>query len=359
VSDFYLVIDDPALRTSWDAFLEPRPEADLLQTWSWGEVAGARGERPVRLGVFRDGELVAVAQVLVRPAFAGRSVGYVPHGPVWRREDPEAEAILVAVLAGLRAVGIRERAILVKLDPRSVVEGDAARLEGLLRARGLRRSPFDLQARTTRLVPLNGGGEALRAGWDTKARSRVRRAAEAGVEVDFQREPDPAGIAALAELLGATAAAAGFRTHDEADLRRVAAALAPDDRWRLAVARHAGEVVGVAATPRLGDRAFYLYGAIRRGPEGGALFPSYAALAGAMEGLAADGVREIDLWGVVESDAEDGDPSWAGFSEFKRHFKGRPLAHPGTYDLVVARGWDALRARLEGLRAMAGRRGRR
>ena len=309
MSDFYLVIDDPALRTSWDAFLEPRPEADLLQTWSWGEVAGARGERPVRLGVFRDGELVAVAQVLVRPAFAGRSVGYVPHGPVCRREDPEADAILVAVLAGLRAVGIRERAILVKLDPRSVVEGDAARLEGLLRARGLRRSPFDLQARTTRLVPLNGGGEALRAGWDTKARSRVRRAAEAGVEVDFQREPDPAGIAALAD--------------------------------------------------RLGDRAFYLYGAIRRGPEGGALFPSYAALAGAMEGLAADGVREIDLWGVVESDAEDGDPSWAGFSEFKRHFKGRPLAHPGTYDLVVARGWDALRARLEGLRSMAGRRGRR
>lgn len=355
---FRVVVDDAGLRPAWDAFLESREEADLLQTWAWGEVTAARGERPVRIALLRDERLVAVAQLLVRRAIAGRAVAYAPHGPVWLREDPEATAILRATLDAIRAVGARERAILVKVDPRSVEDGDDERLAAILRGLGLRRSPHDLQARTTRLIPLNGGGEALRAGWDTKARSRVRRAAEAGVTVEVQRVPDAEGIAALAGLLGATAAAAGFRTHDAADFRRIADALAPDDRWRLAVARHEGAPVGVAATPRLGNRAFYLYGAIRRGPEAAGLFPSYAALAGAMDGLAADGVRTIDLWGVVESGEPDADPSWAGFSEFKRHFKGRSLAHPGTFDLVISPPWDAVRTLAERARG-ARRPGRR
>ncbi len=337
-------------RGRWDAFLEARPEADVLQAWSWGEVTAPAGERPVRLAALRGGEIVGVAAILVRGSVAGRAVGYVPHGPVWVRDDAEADAIFRALVAGIRDAGRAERAIVVKVDPRAVPGADAAELARALTTLGLRRSAHDLQARTTRIVPLAGGGDALRAGWDTKARSRVRRAAEAGVEVVVHRTPDSTSIRAFHELLAATAETAGFRTHELAHFERIAAAFAPEGRWYQAVASHEGRVIGSVVTPRLGDRAFYLYGAIHKSPETRDLFPAYAGLAGAMDALAADGVATLDLWGVAEPGDEGADPSWAGFSEFKRHFRGAPLAHPGTWDLVVSPTWNAVRNGLERVR---------
>lgn len=337
-------------RVRWDAFVEARPEADVLQAWSWGDVTAPAGERPVRIAALRGGEIVGVAAILVRASVAGRAVGYVPHGPVWLREDPDADAILRALVEGIREAGRAERAIVVKLDPRAVPGSDAAGLTSALAALGLRRSPHDLQARTTRIVPLGGGGDALRAGWDTKARSRVRRAAEAGVEVVVHRTPDAVSIHAFHELLAATAQGAGFRTHELAHFERIAAAFAPQGRWFQAVASWEGRVIGSVVTPRLGDRAFYLYGAIHKAPETRDLFPAYAGLAGAMEALAADGVATLDLWGVAEPGDEGADPSWAGFSEFKRHFRGAPLAHPGTWDLVVSPMWNSVRNGLERVR---------
>jgi peptidoglycan pentaglycine glycine transferase (the first glycine) len=339
-------------RARWDAFVEARPEADVLQAWGWGEVTGPAGERPVRLIARRGDEIVGVAAVLVRASVAGRAVGYVPHGPVWLRDDPDADAILGALVAGIRLAGREERAIVVKVDPRAVPGEDAAGLSRGLASLGLRRSSHDLQARTTRIVPLNGGGDGLRAGWDTKARSRVRRAAEAGVEVVVHRSPDATSLRAFHELLAATAKSAGFRTHELAHFERIAATFAPEGRWYQAVASSAGRVIGSVVTPRLGDRAYYLYGAtaIHDAPETRDLFPAYAGLAGAMDELAADGVATLDLWGVAEPGDEGADPSWAGFSEFKRHFRGTPLAHPGTWDLVVSPAWNAVRTGLERVR---------
>ncbi len=339
-------------RARWDAFVEARPEGDILQTWSWGEVTAPAGERPVRLAALRGGEIVGVAAILVRASVAGRTVGYVPHGPLWLREDPEADVILRALVAGIRHAGRTERAIVVKLDPRAVPGADTAPLTSALSALGLRRSAHDLQARTTRIVSLQGGGDAMRAGWDTKARSRVRRAAEAGVDVVVHRRPDGAAIRAFHELLAATAQTAGFRTHEQAHFERIAAALAPEGRWYQAMTSFEGRVIGSVVTPRVGDRAFYLYGAtaIHGAPETRDLFPAYAGLAGAMDALAGDGVATLDLWGVAEPGDETADPSWAGFSEFKRHFRGTPLAHPGTWDLVVSPTWNTVRNALERVR---------
>lgn len=338
-------------RGAWDAFAESRPEADVLQAWAWGDVTAPAGERPVRLIARRGGEVVGVVAVLVRRSVAGHTVGYAPHGPVWLRDDPEAPAILRALVAGIRDAGHAERAIVVKLDPRAVPGGaDADALGAGLGALGLRRSAHDLQARTTRIVPLSGGGDGLRAGWDTKARSRVRRAAEGGVEVAVQRSPDAASIRAFHGLLAETASAAGFRTHELAHFERIAAAFAPEGRWYHAVATWHGRVIGSVVTPRLGDRAFYLYGATEKSPETRDLFAAYAGLAGAMDALAADGVATLDLWGVAEPGDETADPTWAGFSEFKRHFRGVPLAHPGTWDLVVSPAWNAVRNTLERVR---------
>jgi lipid II:glycine glycyltransferase (peptidoglycan interpeptide bridge formation enzyme) len=344
-------------RAAWDAFVAGRPEADPLQAWAWGEANALAGEVPVRgLVDAADGGISAVAQILVRPAGFGRSVGYVPHGPVWRREADDAEETVDTLLDGIRALGAERRAIVVKLDPRAgagpASDERAARgpatgvvdpIRDALVGRGLRLTRHDLQAPTTRVVELLDGGDALLATFDKDARNLIRRSAREGVATETDRAGDETAIRAFHDLLEATSSRAGFRIRSTAFLETLARGLADSGGWYLTIARLGDRPIAGAAALRVGDRAIYAYGASLREPALKHANGAYAALAGTMRALAEDGCRTLDLWGVVEPGDEATDPSWQGFSAFKRQFGGNPVRHPGTFDLVVSPFWDHIR----------------
>jgi lipid II:glycine glycyltransferase (peptidoglycan interpeptide bridge formation enzyme) len=329
-------------RGRWDAFVRSRPEGDPLQTWAWGECAALAGEPPVRLlAETADGRVRGVAQALIRPAGMGRAVGYVAHGPVWEREAPDADRLLGALLDGLRQVGRVERAIVVKLDPRGT-GSDHGDVGSRLTAYGLHRTA-DLQAPTTRIVDLADGGDALMASWHADARRLSRRSEREGVTVEIHRDADPAALATFHDLLEVTAERAEFRVRSLAFLEALASSSAVADGWYLGLARVDGVAIAGMAMPRLADRAYYLYGASLRDPAYKHKYGPYAVMAALQRRMAADGVRTLDLWGVVEPDDPTADPAWEGFSAFKRTFGGEPLRHPGTFDLVIARWWHAAR----------------
>jgi len=332
-------------REAWDAFVAARPEADILQTWAWGEVMAGAGERPARI-VARgaDGRLRGVAQALVRPTTAGRSVLYVPHGPVWEREAADGDDVLTALLRGLRTLGREERGIVVKLDPRGdgATDADRQRILRVFGDTGLRPARHDLQAPTTRIVDLLDGADELRKTWDKDARNLFRRAAKEGVETEVQRHADAGCVAAFHELLEETAERKAFRSHEAAFLETLANALAPAGAWYLALARKEGRLVAGMVTLGVADRAFYLYGASSRAPELRNANGGYATMGTTMAALAADGIRTLDLWGVAEPD-DDAPAEWTGFSAFKRRFGGQPVRHLGTFDLVVDRLWYTIR----------------
>jgi lipid II:glycine glycyltransferase (peptidoglycan interpeptide bridge formation enzyme) len=324
-----------------------RPEGDPLQTWAWGEVVAPSGESPRRLLLVEggrdagDSRLRGLAQGLVRPLGFGRTMLYLPHGPLWEREAADGPELLAALVGGLGALARAERSIVVKLDPRAVPEGpDPA---PLLASLGLRRAETDLQATTTRLVELRDGGPDLWATWHADARRLARRAEREGVSVEVIRDADPEPLEAFAGLLAETAQRGAFRARSAGFLARAAAAFAKQDGWYLVLAHASGRAIAGLALPRIGPRAYYLYGASSRDPAVRHLYGPYAALAEAMRALAADGVRTLDLWGVTERGDPAADPAWAGFSAFKRSFGGQPLRHPGTWDLVIEPLWDRLR----------------
>lgn len=334
-------------RPAWDALVAARPEADPLQAWAWGEVTGRHGERPVRLVLETAQELVGLAQILFRSTTGGRTVGYVPHGPIWRRGHPADPQRL---LEGIRTAARRERAIVVKVDPRAVEAQDAATLRATLVGAGLRRARHDLQAATTRIVDLGGGTEAVWGRWESDARTRVRRAAKEGIVTSVDRAGDLDAVATLASLHAGTAERADFRPRPAAFLHDAAAAFAPEGGWLAVEARLDDQAIAAMGFLRVGDRAAYLWGGSSRDPAVERTRAQYAVLAAAMEALAADGCRTLDLWGVVEVDEEAANPDAAGYSRFKRKFGGQPLRHPGTFDLVVDPLWYRLRDARERLR---------
>ena len=337
-------------RAAWEAFVAGRTEADPLQSWAWGDANAVAREMPVRL-IASDGDTVrGVAQLLVRAAGFGRSVAYAPHGPVWDRDSPDAGTVLSALIEGMRVEAARRRVIVLKVDPRTGTHDTPEDLQRALLASGFRVARHDLQARTTRIVGLLDGADELIKTWDKDARNLVRRAAKEGVETSVDRTGDPAEIQAFHELLEATSERAGFRTRSAAFLATLASGLALSGGWFLTIARLKGRPIAGAVALRVGDRAIYAYGASLREPELKHANGPYASLAATMRALADDGVRTLDLWGVVEPDDTDADQSWAGFSAFKRQFGGTPLRHPGTYDLVISPLWNTIRDLRERIR---------
>lgn len=333
---------EAADRAAWDAFVASRPDGDPLQLWGWGEVVAPTGERPVRLLLLgEDGRVRGLAQALVRRVGLGLSLLYVPHGPLWEREAADAGLCLAALLEGLRETSRQERGIAVKVDPRGLpgAVDPTPQLEGL----GLRRARFDLQASSTRLMALLDGGPALWATWQPDARRLARRAEREGVTVEVRRDADRAAVADIAALLAATAARGAFAARSQDFLQRAADVLVAGGGWYLALARLANRPIAGMAVPRVGRRAYYLYGGTLRLPELRHAYGAYAAMAALCRALAGDGVETLDLWGVVDRDDPTANPSWRGFSAFKRAFGGEPLRHPGTFDLVTDPLWYRVR----------------
>ena len=336
---------DDTDRPAWDAFIASRPEADLLQSWAWGECTALAGEPPARLLLDDNGTIRGVAQALMRPAGFGRQVAYVAHGPIWDRSAPDADRLFALLLQGLRTLARKEKALVVKLDPRTE-PGDATDLAGLALAHKLRPAP-DLQAPTTRIVELLHGVDQPDASWHADARRLSRRAEREGTKVTITREPDPAEIAILHELLTLTAEHGDFRVRSSEFIERLASELSASSGWYLGIARVGGTPIAAMAFPRIGNRAYYLYGALRRDPQYKHHYGAHAVMATMLRSLAADGCTTVDMWGVVEPDDDTADPAWRGFSDFKRTFGGLPLRHPGLLDLVTDPFWYRVRSAWE------------
>ena len=328
-------------RPAWDYFVASRPEADLLQTWGWGECTALAGEPPARLLLEDNGHIRGVAQALMRPAGFGRQVAYVAHGPIWDRSAPDADRLFAWLIQGLRTLARKEKTLVVKLDPRAE-PGDPTDIAALATAHKLRRAP-DLQAPTTRLVPLLDGGTALEASWHTDARRLSRRAEREGTQVTISRKPDPGEIEIIHDLLTMTAERGAFRVRSVEFLTRLATEFASMGGWYLGIARVEGTPVAAMAFPRLAGRAYYLYGALLRDERYKHHYAAHAVMAHLLRALAADGCTAVDMWGVVDTEDPKADPRWKGFSDFKRSFGGAPLRHPGLFDLVTDPSWYRLR----------------
>jgi lipid II:glycine glycyltransferase (peptidoglycan interpeptide bridge formation enzyme) len=339
-------------RAGWTAFVASRPEGDVLQSWAWGKAGnGEPGEHWVRLVVVDGGDHIrGLAQVLDRATAFGRTILYVPHGPLWDRGSSDAAEVLARLLTGLKAHARSRRGIVLKLDPRG--SGEAApdgALERALLATS-QRSTHDLQAPTTRIVDLTAGVDPL-AGWSKDARAEARRAEREGVTVRLDRRGDPAQLDAFHALLSATSERAGFRMRSREFLARLAEPLAASDDWFMAIAEFEGTPIAGAIAPRCGDRAYYLYAASARDGELSRKRGPYAAMAALQRGLRGAGTASLDLWGVRERDDDMVDAAWEGFSLFKRRFGGAPMRHPGTFDIVIDPTWNRIRDLRERVRS--------
>jgi hypothetical protein len=298
--------------TRWDDVLRAAPQADLLQSWQWGEFKRQTGSwMPLRLLALHDGVPCAGAQVLSR-GVAGARFLYAPRGPWWT----DADGVTALVRWLRRHHGWR--APLLRADPPVT---DAAALVKC----GFRLAPRQVQPRATIVVDLTPSEEQILASFDGQVRYSARLAERKGVEIV---EGGAERIEEFWRLLAATAERKSFVERPLTYYRTLMDLYAADARVLLA--RYQDTTIAGAVIATFGRTAYYLYGA-----SGGdrSVKPAELLQYRAMEWAKRHGAAAYDMWGVPAHPGE-GNPLY-GVYRFKSGFGGRMVTYPGALDVAL------------------------
>ncbi len=343
------------------AFVAERDSVSFLQVPSWAGVKAEWGS--LSIGWFDDDQLVGAGLVLLRQVpVAPRYFAYIPEGPSidWPglRTPETLHEWLDPMLAFLKSKG----AFAVKMGPSvavrrweaatlkaAVADGGAARLRDVepdwedggalatmeaLKEMGWSRQPDpgtgfgDVQPRYVFQIPLSGRSETdLLAGFNQLWRRNIKKAQKAGVVVE------KGGREALAEFYPVyleTAERDGFIPRPQSYFERMWDAMTAEDPDRITVylARHEGKVLAATTLVRVGDHAWYSYGASSN--EGRDVRPSNAIQWQMITDSAATGATVYDLRGI--SDTLDPEDRLFGLIQFKLGTGGFAQEYLGEWD---------------------------
>lgn len=105
-----------------DAFVTNSTQTTVFQSSDWALVKD--DWKSGRIGIYEDDQLKAVAAFLIRPIALGKTMMYIPRGPILDYQD---EKLLAYTLTRIKAIAKTHKALFVKFDPyihRQVHNGD-------------------------------------------------------------------------------------------------------------------------------------------------------------------------------------------------------------------------------------------
>ncbi len=313
----------------WNDALLRLPDAHVLQTWEWGAFKERHGWRAERWLWEKEGRPQAAASVLSRPLGPWSSgVMYVPKGPVLDYDDTD---LLTSVLSDLEHLARERGAIFLKIDPD--VRADSPTGEAvvdLLRRRGWRCSPEQVQFRNTLLLDLTGSLDEILARMKSKWRYNIRLAVRKGVTV---RPGEASDLPLLYEMYRETSLRNRFVIRPETYYHDAWGSFIKAGLAQPFIAEVEGEPVAMVILFRFGKRVWYMYGASRsRHRE---KMPNHLLQWEAIRWAKEQGCTVYDLWGAPD-ELDESDPMW-GVYRFKRGFGAEFVRHIGAYDYPASR----------------------
>ena len=322
--------------SEWRGVLDDLPDPHVLQSWEWGSLKAQTGWQAQRFALPGTNEKPEAAfQYLCRQPVTRlpMSVGYVPKGPVLDWSDEVAAA---RALAAVEATAQRTGSLFVKIDP-DVDETSLTgrRVMALLRARGWRFSPEQIQFKNTGITRLGESEERLLESFKSKWRYNVRLAERRGLAVRVGTEAD---LSTFYALYAETGQRDGFTIRPfayYADIWRTYLAAQTDANnpagGALLLAEHPEDDAPIAGIflLRYGSRAWYFYGA--SGESRRRDMPNYLLQWEGMRWALSQGCTVYDWWGAptAPDDPEDG---LQGVWRFKGGFGAELRQQIGAWD---------------------------
>jgi lipid II:glycine glycyltransferase (peptidoglycan interpeptide bridge formation enzyme) len=323
--------------SAWDAAIRQLPCAHPLQTAAWGDFKRRNtGWQPEKL-TWHDsnGTLCAAAMILTR-RIGLIPVLYAPKAPLL---DYTNHALLEQVLSDLERLARQRFALQLKIDPDVVQhtgepntdswrdDPNGAAVVALLRRRGWRFSPEQVQFKNTVLIDLTRSEDELLAAMTQSKRRKVRYGARHGVSI---RPAAPTDLPAMVALYLETGKRNNFLTRPAEYYLDEWHSLMAEGLAHAFIAEVNGRMAAHVVLLAFGQKCLYFNGASTSDNEVRKLMPADALQWEAIRWAKAHGFTVYDMWGAPTQFGES-DPLWNVWL-FKRDYGGTLTWHIGAWD---------------------------
>lgn len=296
----------------WDVFLKAQG-ADFLQSYAWGEILRAAGQKINRLAVAENGEIIAQTLAVYKKMPFGWQYVFSSRGPVIKG-SPKA---VYNFLAGYFK---QTNCVFWRIEPRELARTSAYIIKDVR----------DINPEATIIINLEKSEAEILAAFHSKIRYNIKLAQKKELEVKTGKN-----FADFWSLMRQTGERDNFNLHPK---KNYASALSSPAVFQR-TAYFNGTPAACGCFIVFNDTMYYLYGASNYN-----LRHLMAPHLIQWEGIKLAKQLELkyyDLFGVAPGKMENGryifneQHRYAGVTRFKQGFNGRYIFYPGTFDLII------------------------
>jgi len=304
---------DRSTRDEWSQAMDLFNDANIYQTWSYGEIRWGR-KNLSHLVLRKCGEVVAMAQLrVVRPTVLSFGMAYLRWGPLCeRRGRPLDSEIVTRMAQAIEEEYVRKRKLFLRILPNAFVGSPRAAVMETAFSRFSSESMTPENLYRTFVVDLTPGVDVLRKKLDAKWRNHLSRAEKGNLKIIAGSGGEE--YRTFCFIYNEMRKRKAFETTvDVEEFGRIQEDLPECSRMRVLICEDKGVPVAGLVTSAMGDSAIYLLGATS--DEGLKSQGAYLLQWTMMGWLKENGIQFYDLGGI--------DPERnPGVYSFKRGFSG-------------------------------------
>lgn len=304
---------DGATPAEWSRLLDLFEDANLYQTWSYGEVRWGK-KNLSHLVLKRNDEVVGMAQVrIIQPTRLNFGMAYLRWGPLCHRRGRELDAdVAMGMARALHEEYVCKRRLLLQILPNAFVGSSRGELFQSAFSSFTQEPPTAANLYRTFILDLTPPVEELRRNLDKKWRNQLSRAEKNGLKVVAGSGTDQ--YQTFCRMYKQMRNRKIFKsTVDIEEFERIQEDLPETHRMRILICEHEGVPVSGVVASAMGDSAIYVLGATS--DKGLDAKGSYLLQWSLIQWLKENGIRGYDLGGI--------DPLQnAGVYHFKRGLSG-------------------------------------
>lgn len=293
----------------WESFFENQSKKTFLHSWNWGEFNKLMGNKIWRLGIFKDKNLMGVAQIIKTEAKRGTFL-LCPHGPYLNWQEEKQFKTLIDYLKNLAR---EEKCWFIRITP--FIDRNSTN-RNLFKKYGFIYSPIHTHAEYTWNLDLRPPEEELLKNMRKTTRYCIKKAEKEGVKIIQSK--NPSDLKFYFKLQEETRRRHRFTPFSKEFLKNEFLVFLKDDQVSLFLAKYQKEIIASAIIIFWQKISFYHHGASSQ------KFPkipaSYLLQWEAIRQAKKRGCQLHNFWGI----AEENQPNhpWQGLTLFKTGFGG-------------------------------------
>jgi lipid II:glycine glycyltransferase (peptidoglycan interpeptide bridge formation enzyme) len=315
----------------WNDFVANHAYGHFLQSFEWGEVVLADGEKIRRIAVLDYDRIIAAVQLIIYRLPLKKSYLYIPRGPVldWdkikeKEKVNQAQESLMMILDEVSKIANQENALFLRIDPEiknSTLDKEFWQQIGFI------KSSKEMQPKMTVCLDLSKSEDELLKNMKPKTRYNIRLSLRKGVKVFIS--DNISDVDTFYSLMFKTSKRDKFYPHIKRHYEDIIKILGQDGKAKLFLAKYKNKIIASTIVSFFGQKSVYMHGASDSQYRN--LMSTYLLQYQAMLEAKKMGCLLYDFGGVVPEDEIN--HSWAGISRFKRGFGGEELKYIGAFDL--------------------------